>query len=191
MCTDIPQLVNIYMQRPVELNKNAKLQSSLDRSKHSKCGFLELFLLLIIQVNPLYTPNPQMKCSRSFIIHNGQVCNILTRSRDFQVFTFLDFGITVKIDFDFATVSFIVKDNLETQKDEEVTTQQKVWRVRSVLLKISMASKWWSKKNQANENVLITWFLHNFLLLMKTVVQSRGPHPPGSNVWWSEVELMQ
>ena len=67
-----------------------------------------------------------MKCSRSFIIHTGQVCNILTRSRDFQVFTFLDFGITVKIDFDFATVSFIVKDNLETQKDEEVTAQQKV-----------------------------------------------------------------
>ena len=51
-----------------------------------------------------------MKCSRSFTIHNWQVYNILTGSRDFQVFTFLDFGITVKIDFDFATVSFIVKD---------------------------------------------------------------------------------
>lgn len=75
---------------------------------------------------PFKYPKPQNKVLKIIYNSHGQVYSILTRSKYVQVFTFFNFGITVKIDFDFATVSFIVKDNLETQMYSEITTQKKV-----------------------------------------------------------------
>lgn len=43
-------------------------------------------------------------------------CTILTRAKYVPVFAFLNISVTIKIDFDFSTVGFIIESYLETQK---------------------------------------------------------------------------
>lgn len=50
------------------------------------------------------------------LLPHKHTCTVLTRAKYVPIFTFLNISVTIKIDFDFSTVSSIIESYLQTQK---------------------------------------------------------------------------